>query len=62
MKKTTKQQPQKTGTKSLGTVLSDKLRARANKHSDQHREESIAEGLAIIYGGGQRHAKAANRS
>jgi hypothetical protein len=47
--------------KSVGTILSEKLRSRANKHSDQDREESIAEGLVVIYGGGQRHAKTANR-
>jgi hypothetical protein len=55
--------PQDAEAKSPGTVLSEKLRARANKHSDQEREKSIAEGLAIIYGGRRReHAKSANRS
>jgi rare lipoprotein A (peptidoglycan hydrolase) len=61
-KKTMMKPKAKTETKSLGTILSEKLRERANKDSDQQREESIAEGLAIIYGGGHRHAKTANRS
>jgi hypothetical protein len=54
-------QPQNKENKSLGTVLSERLRARANKHSDRSREESIAQGLAIIYGGDRRHVKTANR-
>jgi hypothetical protein len=37
--------------KSLGTNLSEKLRAKANKHTDDQREKSIAQGIAIIYGG-----------
>ena len=36
----------------LGTLLSEKMRAKANKHTDDQRAESIAKGIAIIYGGG----------
>lgn len=34
--------------KSLGTSLSEKLRAKANKHTDDQRANSIAKGMAII--------------
>jgi hypothetical protein len=47
--------------KSLGTALSEKLRAKANKHNDEQRAASIAEGMAVIYGGRNKHAKTANR-
>jgi hypothetical protein len=52
---------EKPESKSLGTLLSEKMRERANKHTDQQREESIAKGIAIIYGGGHTHVKANNR-
>ena len=38
--------------KSVGTVMAEKARARANRLSDTEREKLLREGLAMIYGGG----------
>jgi hypothetical protein len=37
--------------KSVGTVMAEKARARANRCSDTEREKLLREGLAMIYGG-----------
>ena len=47
--------------RSLGTIVSEKLRTKANKDSDDQRAASIAQGMALIYGGGKNHAKTAHR-
>jgi hypothetical protein len=52
---------EKPETKSLGTILSEKHRASANKDTDEQRAASIAQGISIIYGGVNSHAKTANR-
>jgi len=36
--------------KSVGTVMAEKVRARANRLSDAEREKLLREGLAMIYG------------
>lgn len=51
----------KSETKSLGTILSEKLRASANKNTDEQRADSIARGMAIIYGRGNSHSKTGDR-
>jgi hypothetical protein len=43
--------------KSRGTVIAEKVRAKANKFSDEKRKELIEQGMAIIYAG-PNHAKA----
>lgn len=51
-----------TETKSRGTVIAEKARARGNAHSDEKRASLIEQGMAIIYGQSG-HAKCAtNRS
>jgi hypothetical protein len=59
--KTKKKPSSRPETKSLGTVLSEDLRAKANKNTDEQRAESIAKGIAIIYGGSHAHVKASHR-
>jgi hypothetical protein len=56
-----KKPTEKPEAKSLGTVLSEKLRAKANKNTDEQRAGSIAKGIAIIYGGGHAHVKTSHR-
>jgi hypothetical protein len=44
--------------KSPGTLIAEKARAKANSHSDEKRHELLEQGMAIIYGGSN-HAKSA---
>lgn len=37
-------------TKSLGTQIAEKVRAKANGYSDEKRERLIDRGMALIYG------------
>ncbi|HEX3800022.1 MAG TPA: hypothetical protein VH413_15115 [Verrucomicrobiae bacterium] len=46
-----KKKTEKIKTKSEGTVISDKARAKANKYSDKQRCTLLDQGVALIYDG-----------
>jgi hypothetical protein len=46
----------KPGQKSLGTIIAEKERAKANTYSDEKRHALLERGMAMIYGGSD-HAK-----
>ena len=49
--KTAKAQPKEPKSKTIGTVMAEKIRAEANGISNSEREELLKEGLAMIYEG-----------
>ena len=50
--------PKKKESKSLGTIISEKARAKSNTYTDKKRHGLLERGMAMIYGG-TGHAKSA---
>jgi hypothetical protein len=46
-----KHKQEKAGKKSLGTVIAEKARAKANSFSDEKRQSLTERGMALIYSG-----------